>query len=96
MCDPVSMTVAAIAGSTALQVHQGEQARKATNTARDQAAVAADQAYNKANGKKPNAAAMMAGNVAAAQGGASGTMLTSPTGVDSSTLTLGRSTLLGG
>ena len=63
--------------------------------ARDTAAKA-DQAYNKANQKKPDTDRLYAANSNAAKGGVSGTMLTGPGGVDPSSLMLGRSTLLGG
>jgi L-serine deaminase len=85
-----------LGGSTALQVYQGEQARKAQNQAADQAKASADQAFNKANPKKPDAAAMLYGNQQAAAGGVGSTMLTGPAGVDPATLSLGKSTLLGG
>jgi len=68
-------------------------------TARDEAAKnadMADQAMNKANAKQPNVGKLQGANVNAAKGGQSGTMLTGPTGVDTSSLTLGKTTLLGG
>jgi len=54
----------------------------------------ADQATNKANRKGPNIANLMAGN--AMTKGVGSTSLTGPGGIDTSSLTLGRSTLLGG
>ena len=84
------------AGSIASQVYQGEQARKAQNTAADQARTASDQQYNAANPKRPNSAAMADANKLAASGGAGSTMLTGPMGVDPASLTLGKNTLLGG
>ena len=80
-----------------------DSARRNANTANDQAikaakvnAQAADEANNAANAKSPDVAAMMASNLAAGKSGASGTMLTGPGGVDPSTLTLGKSSLIGG
>ena len=112
MCDPVTIgtalgasasSAAAVgtlaygaAAMTGLQVYQGEKARKAQNTAADQARTAADQQYNAANPKRPNSAAMADANKLAASGGAGSTMLTGPGGVDASTLSLGKNTLLGG
>lgn len=54
----------------------------------------ADQATNKANRKGPNIANLMAGN--AMTKGIGSTSLTGPAGVDPASLSLGRSTLLGG
>lgn len=85
-----------IGAGTALQVYQGEKARKAQNQAADRARSEADQAFNRTNGKKPNASALLAGNLAAANAGGASTMLTGVAGVDRSALTLGRATLLGG
>ena len=65
---------------------------EATRMAREQADKA-DQAFNKANGKAPNIAALFAANKGAAAVGS--TMLTGPTGVDPNSLRLGRNTLLG-
>jgi len=53
-----------------------------------------EMAINKANQQTPNVAGIME-SASAAQGGASGTMLTGPTGVDPNALALGKSTLLG-
>ena len=55
----------------------------------------ADEAFNRANQKKPNIAAFLMGNRAAGLYGIGGTTLTSPTGVDPSQMTLGRASLLG-
>lgn len=97
-----TMAVAAVAG-TAYSVYNGERAAKeqegAMKRAQDSAksqADAADQAMNKANPKRPDVGALLAGNALAAKGGVGGTMLTGPTGVDPAGLTLGKSTLLGG
>lgn len=68
-------------------------------TARDEAAKnadLADQAMNRANAKQPDIGKLRSSNVNASKGGQSGTMLTGPQGVDTSSLTLGKATLLGG
>ena len=96
MCDPVSLTVAAVAATTTATLYQGEKARKAQNQAADQARSEADQAFNRANPKKPDAAQMLYDNQRANSGGTGSTMLTGSQGIDPSTLSLGKSTLLGG
>jgi hypothetical protein len=85
------------------QVYQADQARSAQNKASDQAkanatkqATASDEAQNAANAKGPNTGAILSAVQQMAKGGASSTMLTGPSGVDPSQLTLGKSTLLGG
>lgn len=52
-----------------------------------------EMAINQANRATPNVQGIM--ESASAMGGASGTMLTGPTGVDPNALALGKSTLLG-
>lgn len=86
----------AAGGMAGLQVYQGEQARKAQSRAAEQARSDADQAYNKANPKKPDVAGMLAANKQAAGGGPGGTLLTGALGVNPDDLTLGKATLLGG
>jgi predicted ATP-dependent serine protease len=56
---------------------------------------AADEATNRANAKSPNTSAILDQAMQSGKGGASGTMLTGPQGIDPSTLSLGKSTLLG-
>lgn len=89
--------------TVATTAYSMDQQRKMSNTANDQAMAAAkkqqqasDQATNRANAKSPDTAALMASNMLAAKGGQSGTMLTGPSGVDPGSLTLGKSSLLGG
>lgn len=83
-------------------IYQGQQQEDASNKALQQTqananktAAQADQAFNQANQKRPDTAAILAAAQQAGKGGASGTMLTGPQGVDPSQLTLGKSTLLG-
>lgn len=75
-----------------------EEQQKANGIAIDQAkasATAADQAFNRANGKSPDVAGLIDANKMNAKGGQSGTMLTGTQGVDPSALLLGKKTLLG-
>lgn len=74
------------------QSRAGQQAIAAAKTN----AQAADEANNAANAKSPDVSAQLAANLAAGKQGAAGTMLTGPGGVDPTTLTLGKSSLLGG
>lgn len=96
------LAAAAVAG-TAYAVYSGERAAdaqsKAQNEARANAAKqekAADEATNRANQKRPDTMAILDAAAQSGKGGASGTMLTGPQGVDPSALNLGKNTLLGG
>ncbi len=60
------------------------------------AADQADQQNNKINARQADFSQSDAEMGALAKGGVAGTMLTGPSGIDQSTLTLGRKTLLGG
>lgn len=104
MCDPVSLTMAAVGAVGAYSQHQAASkaadaqasaSAQATTNAKNQADQA-DQANNRANGKLPDVAGLASGNAMSAKGGQSGTMLTGAQGVDPNTLALGKSTLLGG
>ena len=61
----------------------------------DRQALQAEQDMNRANRKMPDTAGILAAASQAGKSGASGTMLTGPSGVDPSTVSLGKSTLLG-
>ena len=96
-----AITAVALA-STAYSIYSGERAASAQDKAQDQAkaqankaAMAADEAANKANQKRPDTSAILSAAQAAGKAGASGTMLTGPSGVDPSALSLGKTTLLG-
>lgn len=96
------MAISAGVGAVAT-IKQADTARRVGNTANDEAKAnalktqqQADQANNRANAKSPDVTAMMSANLLAGKAGQSGTMLTGPQGVDASTLTLGKNTLLGG
>jgi hypothetical protein len=95
----------AIAATTAAAatIHSADQQRSSSNRALDvqkanakRTQLLADEANNKANSKAPDIMALMSANALAGKAGQSGTMLTGPSGVDPSLLTLGKSTLLGG
>ena len=95
------------AASTGYSIASGEDAKKKQASALSKQEAAQKQAVNAAQGQRkksemainqanrqtPNVAGIM--ESASAMGGASGTMLTGPTGVDPNALALGKSTLLG-
>ena len=62
----------------------------------DKQAKLMEQDMNRRNQKKPDIMGALNGNQTNAMAGQSGTLLTGPSGVDPGTLTLGKSTLLGG
>lgn len=103
MCDPVSATIAGGALlSAGVSYTQGQKQEKQAERAAAQAqqnaekqATAADRDMNRRNAKQPNLAALYSANKQSAQGGAAGTSLTGPTGVDPASLMLGRNTILG-
>ena len=89
----------------AVQSNQANQAQKGAmgqqQRAQDQATRDAqaqqrrsEMAQNAANRRQPDVSSIMQ-RAGGTQGGASGTMLTGPTGVDPNALALGKSTLLG-
>ena len=93
---------AAIMGSTAASVVQGQQQMRAQKKASRQAARQAEAAqrqaqreFNAANQKAPDIAALMKRNRAMGQAGVSGTYLTGPGGATPGAGMLGRTTLLG-
>lgn len=90
-------------GTAATSVYSTVTSRNANNRAlRQQQAQAksaqesADRAQNKANAKAPDVAGMLGAAGRASAGGQAGTLLTGPQGLDTTALTLGKSTLLGG
>lgn len=97
-----AVSAVALVASTAYSIYSGERAASAQDKAQDQAkaqankaAMAADEAANKANQKRPDTSAILSAAQAAGKAGASGTMLTGPSGVDPGALSLGKTTLLG-
>lgn len=94
----VGWSAIAAGTSAAVGAYSADQSRKAGNQSADNAKSAADQQqqqFNKLNGKQPDIAALADQNMQAGKNGPSGTLLTGPSGVDPSKLTLGRNTLLG-
>ena len=101
------VTAAATAAGVGYTIASGEDAKKKQaqalsrqESAQTQAVNAAqgqrkksEMAINQANRATPNVQGIM--EPASAMGGAGGTMLTGPTGVDPNALALGKSTLLG-
>ena len=101
--------VAATAAGTGYAIASGEDAKKKQaaalsrqESAQAQAVKAAEgqrmtseMAINQANRKKPDVSSIMQAAGESASGGAAGTMLTGPTGVNPNALSLGKSTLLG-
>ena len=89
--------LAAVTAGSAYVNHQDQKKAQEQNVKQaKETAKKADEANNKANQKRANSSALLSSNEMAAKGGQSGTMLTGPGGVDSSTLQLGKITLLGG
>jgi len=97
-----ALLVSALAGGAVAAYSANKQAgaqKDATNQATANAkatATAAEEANNKANQKKPDSDALLSANLTAGKTGQASTMLTGPAGIDPSTLTLGKTTLLGG
>ncbi len=103
MSGAVSAIVATAAVvNTVMSIQDGRQQRKDAKNAQDQARAsadkqmkAADEANNMANQKRPDIGSILDFASQSAKGGPSSTMLTGATGVDPSTLSLGKNTLLG-
>ena len=94
-----AVMAAASVYSAAESADTNRRGRNAATQARENAQrteAAATRETNKVNAKAPDVNALMAANALGAKGGAGSTMLTGPQGVDPSTLTLGKKTLLGG
>ena len=96
----VSAAVAFVGAGVAYQ--NGQDQKKSAEASMNQAKAnalkqekQADQDANRLNQKKPDTAGILAAASQAGKGGVAGTMLTSPQGVDPSTLSLGKATLLG-
>lgn len=73
-----------------------QQAMQQAKTVADQQATMQTEQINRANAKSPDTGALLSANQQAAKGGQSGTMLTGPAGIDTNTLSLGKTSLLGG
>jgi hypothetical protein len=86
----------------AVNIYSADQQRKSANKALDQNKAAAkanqqaaDEANNRANQKSPDVSAMLSASAMAGRSGQTGTLLTGPQGIDTSSLTLGKTNLLG-
>lgn len=84
-----------VSGQVQAASAQRDASRQATANAQAQAR-AADEATNRANQRSPDVSGILGGATNRGSAGVSGTLLTGPGGVGQDTLTLGRSTLLGG
>jgi DNA-directed RNA polymerase beta subunit len=105
----VTAAVAAVVGTT-YAVYSGEEAKKDRQDMMRKQEVAqtqqlaetkqqtqtSQQNINRANQRRPDSQASMDMAATAGGGGASGTMLTGPQGIDPQQLALGKNTLLGG
>jgi uncharacterized protein HemX len=98
----VTAVVAAVAVSAGVSYYNGQQQAKQNERAMRQAKANADkqanlaeQDMNRANQKQPDTNALLSAAQQSGRAGASGTMLTGPAGIDPSSLSLGKSTLLG-
>lgn len=78
------------------QAKQQEEAQKKAQRQANAQASTAEQAMNRENQKSTDTNALLDAAAQAGKAGASGTMLTGAQGVDSSALSLGKNTLLGG
>lgn len=87
--------LAAQRAAQAANLAQANRAAAESKALMDRQMKSADEAMNRANQKRPNTRALLDDANQKGKAGASGTMLTGPQGVDPSSLTLGRSTLLG-
>lgn len=101
MCNP-ALLIAATAASAGATVYSANKAAKMQKSAQSQAERAAkaaaqksEEATNRALAKTPDTMAMLSANERRAKGGVGGTLLTGPAGINTSNLTLARTTLLG-
>jgi D-arabinose 1-dehydrogenase-like Zn-dependent alcohol dehydrogenase len=101
--------VAVAGASLAYSISAGEDAKRKQadalgrqQTAQKQAVASAEkqnqqsqELVNRANQRRPDVSSIMQAAADSSKGGAAGTMLTGPTGVDPNSLALGKSSLLG-
>ena len=103
MCDPITATIGAAVIGAGSSAAQGSKARKQARSAQaaneasaERARQSSELAYNKANQKMPNIAALFANNKQGASKGLGGTFLTGAGSVSPTSLPLGgAATLLG-
>ena len=89
-----------VQGNQASQKQKGEldkqnRAQADALAMQKQQAAASQEAVNRANQKMPDVGAIMSAAQQAARSGVSSTMLTGPTGIDPTSMQLGKKTLLG-
>ncbi len=72
-----------------------ESAQKQAVASAEKQSQQSQQLVNRANQKRPDVSSIMQAAADSSKGGAAGTMLTGPTGVDPNSLALGKSSLLG-
>ena len=96
----LAMGAAATAG---VSLYNGQKQASAAKDAQaqaqknaDKAALDSDIANNRANAKSPDISSLGSKNAMDAKGGISGTLLTGAGGIDTDSLKLGKTTLLGG
>lgn len=95
MCGFVTNAIGSIfGGGAALKAQKQAQAQNVAQAQADQ--LKSTEQFNAANQKAPDIAGMMAANTEKANQGLAATFLTGPTGVASTSLSLGSPTLLGG
>lgn len=87
--------LAAQARAQSESIAQAQRAQAESKALMDKQLKSADENMNRATQKRPNTARIVDEAAQAGKAGASGTMLTGPTGVDTASLQLGKSTLLG-
>lgn len=98
----ITAVAAAVVVSAGVSYYNGQQQTAANKKAMQQAkenadrqAQLAEQDMNRANQKKADSNALLSAAQQSGKAGAYGTMLTGPQGIDTSNLSLGKSTLLG-
>lgn len=94
-----AVTAAAAANSAYQSNQQAKDQKHTADVARKQAAdnaKAQEEATNRADVKSPDTSSILSAAQQAGKSGVSSTMLTGSGGVDASSLSLGKSTLLGG
>ena len=101
MSGVISAVVVGVVGAAA-SIAAAQSNRRSANQAQDEARRTAlkneknaQEAQNRADQKSPDTASILSAAQQASKGGASGTMLTGPLGVDPDALKLGKTSLLG-
>lgn len=97
------VAAAVAAAGVAVSYENGKEQVAAQRSAQEQAKAAAERQAkqaemdaNRANQKQPDTGALLSAAQQAGKAGVSATMLTGPQGIDQNSLSLGKTTLLGG